>query len=111
MCAGSSSIKSLRTAKLARMHFIIIAIVVLCLWGVWRLIRAQIEKGGDQSTGTDSFNGNFNSDIDKEPPYSREREVELARLYAEAKAQTKFIQEKTALQIAMTLAKKKDKGL
>jgi len=34
-------------AKLARMHFIIIAIVVLCLWGVWRLIRAQIEKGGD----------------------------------------------------------------
>ena len=29
------------------MHFIIIAIVVLCLWGVWRLIRAQIEKGGD----------------------------------------------------------------
>jgi len=29
------------------MHFIIIAIVVLCLWGVWRLIRAQIESGGD----------------------------------------------------------------
>ena len=47
MCAGSPSIKSLRTANLARMHFIIIAIVVLCLWGVWRLIRAQIEKGGD----------------------------------------------------------------
>lgn len=34
-------------AKLARMHFIIIAIVVLALWGVWRLIRAQIEKGAD----------------------------------------------------------------
>jgi flagellar biogenesis protein FliO len=29
------------------MHFIIIAIVVLCMWGVWRLIRAQIEKGGE----------------------------------------------------------------
>ena len=47
MCAGSPSIKSLRAAKLTPMHFIIIAIVVLCLWGVWRLIRAQIEKGGD----------------------------------------------------------------
>jgi len=29
------------------MHFIIIAVVVLGLWGVWRLIRAQIEKSGD----------------------------------------------------------------
>ena len=47
MCAGSPSIKSLRVDKLTRMHFIIIAIVVLCLWGVWRLIRAQIENGGD----------------------------------------------------------------
>ncbi len=29
------------------MHFIIIALVMLTLWGVWRLIRAQIEKGTD----------------------------------------------------------------
>ena len=47
MCAGSPSIKSLRVDKLTRMHFIIIAVVVLGLWGVWRLIRAQIENGGD----------------------------------------------------------------
>lgn len=38
---------ALRADKLARMHFIIIAVVVLGLWGVWRLIRAQIEKGAD----------------------------------------------------------------
>jgi flagellar biogenesis protein FliO len=29
------------------MHFVIIAIVMFGLWGVWRLIRAQIESGGD----------------------------------------------------------------
>ena len=47
MRAGSPSIKSLRVAKLARMHFVIIAIVMFGLWGVWRLIRAQIESSGD----------------------------------------------------------------
>jgi high-affinity Fe2+/Pb2+ permease len=36
-------------AKLAHMHLIIIAVAGLALWGVWRLIRAQIESGGDAS--------------------------------------------------------------
>ncbi len=34
-------------AKLAHMHLIIIAVAGLALWGAWRLIRAQIERGGD----------------------------------------------------------------
>ena len=34
-------------AKLAHMHLIIIAVAGLALWGVWRLIRAQIESGGE----------------------------------------------------------------
>ncbi len=34
-------------AKLSHMHFAIFALVGLFIWGVWRLIRAQIESGGD----------------------------------------------------------------
>jgi len=34
-------------AKLAHMHLLIIAVVGLALWGVWRLIRAQIETGAE----------------------------------------------------------------
>ncbi len=33
--------------KLAHMHFAIFALVGLFIWGVWRLIRAQIEIAGD----------------------------------------------------------------
>ncbi len=34
-------------AKLAHMHFAIFVLVGLFFWGVWRLIRAQIESGGE----------------------------------------------------------------
>ncbi len=34
-------------AKLVHMHVAIFALVGLFFWGVWRLIRAQIESSGD----------------------------------------------------------------